>query len=64
MKKQVTLYIDDETYNELVQMMAAKARTLTFIAEELLRQAIREKKRKKRLEKQDNSIQHNSTDVC
>lgn len=55
-KKQITIYVDDEINQELINMMVAKARTLTFIVEELLRQAIKEKKRKRKIEKQDSQV--------
>lgn len=54
--KQITIYIDDDMYNEIIGLMTNKARSLTFIANELMSQAIREKKRKRKIEKQNNSI--------
>jgi predicted transcriptional regulator len=42
----ITVYIDDEIHQELVNIMVSKARSLTYIVDEMIRQAIREKKRK------------------
>jgi hypothetical protein len=56
MKKQITMYIDDDIYQEVVNMMSAKARTLTFIVNDLCKQAIKEKNRKKKVEKQNSPI--------
>ena len=55
-KKQITIYVDDDIYQEIINLMTAKVRNLTFIANELMRQAIKEKNRKKKGEKQNNPI--------
>lgn len=52
--KQITLYVDENLYQQLTSLMSTKDRTLNYIANELMRQAIKEKNRKKKVEKQDN----------
>lgn len=59
MPHKVTIYLDDDLHQEVLKMMANKARNLSYIVNELTKQAVKEKNRKKRIEKQDNPIPHN-----
>jgi Arc/MetJ family transcription regulator len=61
MPQKVTIYLDDDIYQEVLRLMANKIRTLSYIVNELTKQAIREKMRKKKVEKQSNPISDNPT---
>ena len=64
MQHKVTVYIDDDIHQEILKMMANKVRTLSYIANELMAQAVKEKNRKKKFEKRNNPITDNSPDSC
>lgn len=46
--KRITVYLDDNTHERLTQIAQQEDRSITFIAEKLIQQAIKERDRKKK----------------
>lgn len=63
MPQKVTIYLDDDIHQEVLRLMANKARNLSYIVNELTKQAIREKIRQKKREKRNSKISDNSADI-
>lgn len=48
MEKRITVYLDDNTYARISELAKLENRPVTFIAERLIQQALKEKERKKK----------------
>jgi predicted transcriptional regulator len=46
--KRITVYLDENTYERVTELAKQESRPVTFIAEKLIQQAIKERDRKKK----------------
>lgn len=46
--KRITVYLDDNTHDRVTELAKQEDRSVTFIAERLIQQAIKERDRKKK----------------
>lgn len=48
MEKRITVYLDDNTHERVSELAKLENRSVTYIAERLIQQALKEKERKKK----------------
>ncbi len=48
MEKRITVYLDDNTHARVSELAKLENRSVTYIAERLIQQALKEKERKKK----------------